>query len=273
MKVNGVIHSKDNAYRLKMFLESHKNFAKNAFNLTVFYEYSDDEFKNGYEKVMNEFKDHSYIEVSSLKKDLIEEMENSDSDYYCIFTDEDMFYRKVNEGGVEIIDSVFKANQDMLAFSLRLGYNIKENKRFQSPNIIIPLNEKSENHLLVDWSKHYLDFGFPLSVHGHIFRRKEIKKLSNKVRFENFDELQENLQIFDNFPKKKLGSFKNSVLITDTPAPSQTADILIKKILNLRLLNDKYMKVKIKKDSVKGIESNFGIYALLLKDQTNEKQH
>jgi hypothetical protein len=273
MKINGAVHSKDNAYRLNMFLESHKNFAKNAFNITVFYECSEDSFQNGYNKVMGQFRDHKYIKVSTLKKDVIEEMENSESDLYAIFTDEDMFYRKVNDAGLEIITSTFKNTQDMFAFSLRLGYNIKENKRFQSPNIIIALNEKSDSHLMVDWSKHYLDFGFPLCVHGHVFRRKEIKKLSNKVRFENFDELQENLQLFDNFPKKKLGSFKNSVIVTDAPAPSETADILIKKILNLRLINNKYMKVKIKKESVNGIESNFGIYALLLQAKKNEKQH
>ena len=136
MKINGAVHSKDNAYRLNMFLESHKNFAKNAFDITVFYECSEDSFHNGYNKVIETFKDHKFIKVSTLKKDVIKEMENSESDLYAIFTDEDMFYEKVNDAGLEIINSTFKNTQDMLAFSLRLGYNIKENKRFQSPNII-----------------------------------------------------------------------------------------------------------------------------------------
>ena len=254
-----------------MFLDSHRDFSKNIFNLTVLYEYSDIDLKKGYQKLQSDFDYVNFVEVSNLKIDTVNQMEISDTDLYAIFSDEDMFYKNLNSGSAGIISSVFKEHQDLLSFSLRLGYNIKENKRFQSPNIIIPLNEKSDNHLLVDWSKHYLDFGFPLCVHGHIFRRKEIKKLTNKVRFENFDELQENIQVFSNFPKKKLASFKNSVLVTDVPPPSETADILIKKILNIRLLNGKYMRIKIKKDSVKGLESNFGIYALLLKEQKNEK--
>jgi len=58
-----------------------------------------------------------------------------------------------------------------------------------------------------------MDFGYPLSVDGHIFRTKEILKLTKKVSFSNPNTYEASLQIFDNFPRNKMWSYKHSVLV------------------------------------------------------------
>ena len=272
--INGITYSIDNPYRLNVFLNSWQEHASEAITMTVMYHASDSDFAKGYDKIIAKFKKVKFVKSDNPKEMMFSLLGESEEELSALFTDEDLFYHKVNKGGEEIIDSVFDSHKDLLCFSLRLGRNVTVNRQFGSPNTIIPLNSERDNHLIVDWSKHYLDFGFPFCVHGHIFRTKEIRKLANKIRWKDFDELQENLQLFDRFPKKKLASFNRSVLVTDVAPPSQTADILTRKILNLRWLDDKILPIPIKKTKVDAITYNFGIYAWLLKDQkTNEKQH
>ena len=64
-----------------------------------------------------------------------------------------------------------------------------------------------------------------------------------------------------------MASFNKSLTVTDVAPPSQTADMLTRKILNLKWLDDNVLPVPIKKSKVDGIQFNFGIYAWLLKDQ------
>jgi hypothetical protein len=71
-----------------------------------------------------------------------------------------------------------------------------------------------------DWSKHYLDFGFPWSTEGHVFRTKELLKLIKGVNFTTPDELESNLMdVFEYFPKNKMCSFHNSVVVRDIAGP------------------------------------------------------
>lgn len=272
--IRGIVHSIDNPYRLNTFLDSWRTHASDSISMTVMYQDSDADFERGYSKLMDKYKNVNFIQTSEPKQTMFAMLKECEETFTALFTDEDMFYHKVNKGGEEIIEEVFESHKDLLAFSLRLGRNVTVNKQFGSPNTIIPLNDQRDNHLLVDWSKHYLDFGFPLCVHGHVFRTKEIRKLANKVRWKHFDELQENLnEVFDRFPKKKMASFNRSVIVTDVAPPSQTADVLTRKILNLRWLDDKILPVPIKKSKVDAITYNFGVYAWLLKDKkTDEKQ-
>jgi hypothetical protein len=58
-----------------------------------------------------------------------------------------------------------------------------------------------------------MDFGYPLSVDGHIFKTKDILKLSNLVGYKNPNTFEASLQIFDTFPKFKMAAFKESKLV------------------------------------------------------------
>jgi hypothetical protein len=84
-----------------------------------------------------------------------------------------------------------------------------------TPNVFRDYAE-SDGALSWDWSVHYLDFGYPLSVDGHIFRTKDILKLTKKVGFTNPNTFEAALQIFESFPKNKMTSFLESVLV-NTP--------------------------------------------------------
>ena len=77
-------------------------------------------------------------------------------------------------------------------------------------------NSEKDEILKWDWTVHYIDFGYPLSVDGHIFHTKDILKLTKKVAFKDPNTYEAGLQMFDYFPKQKMAAFSNSVLV-NTP--------------------------------------------------------
>jgi len=215
--INAIIFSKDRAMQLRLLLESIQLNAPNIFNLNILYKTSTEEHKRGYDKLKFECENLSnnnlisfFYEKNEFKKQTIELL-NSNYDYSCFFTDDDIIYKKINE---EQITNCF-SDIDLFCFSLRLGLNITKCYSMQSENVVIPLYQNDEI-IKWDWSQHYMDFGYPLSVDGHIFKTKDILKLSSNIGFKNPNTYEAALQIYDNYPKFKMASFKNSVLV-NTP--------------------------------------------------------
>ena len=58
-----------------------------------------------------------------------------------------------------------------------------------------------------------MDFGYPLSVDGHVFRTKDIMKLSKALNFANPNTYEAALQVYDTFPRNMMESYKHSKLV------------------------------------------------------------
>lgn len=211
--INAIIFSKDRAAQLRLLLYSIQKNAPKAFNLNVIYTSSSQNFKNGYEKVIGEFSSVcNFIEQSDNFKEDVLNLLNSDSEFSCFFTDDDIIYKPFD---VEVVKNSIKADDDVFCFSLRLGTNVTFCYTMNTENVLKNYDDLGEL-IKWNWSLHYLDFGYPLSVDGHVFRTKDILKLTRKVSFTNPNLFEGNLQIFDTFPKEKMVSFKSNVLV-NTP--------------------------------------------------------
>ena len=74
-----------------------------------------------------------------------------------------------------------------------------------------------------NWTKHYLDFGRPLDLSGgHIFHKKEIFKLFKSWKYESLEELENNFDKLDYYPKEYMASYTESKLcnINDVTEPT-----------------------------------------------------
>jgi hypothetical protein len=208
--INGIVFSKDRACQLNLLIDSIEKNAKNIFELKVIYTSSNNDFEEGYEKLINQYPEVKWIkESSNFKEDVLSSIQNTKSDYTCFFTDDDIIYRTLKE---EDLTSKLKEDKDVFCFSTRLGLNTNKCYTMKCDNVIKPSFE-DDNFISWDWKVHYMDFGYPLSVDGHIFRTKEILKLTKKVSFSNPNTYEASLQIFDNFPRNKMWSYKHSVLV------------------------------------------------------------
>lgn len=212
--ITATIFSKDRALQLKLLLTTIEKFAPGIFEINVIYKSSDDFYQEGYDKLIFECNNESIglKNINWLKEDKFKEQVLScfnENKLSCFFTDDDLFFDTILE---QEITDLINSDPDIFCFSLRLGKNVNHCYTLNCPNVLIPLSE-NQNSIVWDWTKHYADFGYPLSVDGHIFKTNDLKKLISKINFNNPNTLEIALQIFDNYPKSKMVSYLHSKLV------------------------------------------------------------
>ena len=239
--INATIFSFDRAIQLHLLLESIEKNAKGIFNINVLYKCSSEEFKKSYDLLKDRFKEINWVEETNFKEQTLKLME-TDLPYTCFFTDDDIIYNVIDEKFVECLN-----DNDVFCFSLRLGFNVNHCYTMKCENVLVP-DKQDEKYVWWNWAKSYADFGYPLSVDGHIFRTKEIKKLIKATSFFNPNTLEGNLQVFDNYPKEIMVAYKTSVLvnspnnIVNQTHPNRKGE---KFNFSTKELNDKYLNNEI----------------------------
>jgi len=151
---------------------------------------------------------HKIINVNNLKDQIVSFIKEDINSNYTIIDENKLCYDYIK---TEEIDEALK-NEEIFCFSLSLGKNVTHCSNMNCDNVFKP--EKEENNILYwNWSVHYMDFGYPLNLDGTVFRGKELLKFLKNINFENSLELENNLQIFDNYPKETMCCFKNNKII------------------------------------------------------------
>ena len=108
--INSIIFSKDRAAQLDLLLKSIGKNAKDIFQLKVIYASSEISFEKGYEKLIDKYPEVKWMkESSNFKEDVLSAIDNTESEYTCFFTDDDIVYRKINE---EDLTSKLKEDKD-----------------------------------------------------------------------------------------------------------------------------------------------------------------
>jgi hypothetical protein len=211
ININSIIFSKDRASQLHLLLNSLFKNAPYLFNINVLYTYSNEEFEKGYELLKDICKTNlwnvNFVKESNFKEDLMT-LIKSDYKYTTFFTDDDVLFKEID---YETIDNSMQKD-DIFCFSLRLGKNTiycySENQKNQ-----IVISEENDRTISWDWQKSWYDFGYPLSVDGHVFRTKEIIKLSKSLNFKSPNTYEGSLQIYETFPRNLMESYKESKLV------------------------------------------------------------
>lgn len=212
--INALIFSKDRALQLDLLLKSIEKNAKDVFNLNVLYTFSDDKFNEGYNIIIDKHPNVNFIqEQDDFKSQTLEIIQNSNQDFFAFLTDDSLFFSEIDEN--EIVNS-FKEDKNNLCFSLRLGKNTTFCYVVNSDNKLYGEENIGEKSMKWDWQKHFLDYHYPFSISGHVFKKDEIYKFAKKTNFSCPNELEEGLQMFNSYPKNIMSSFNQSVLV-NTP--------------------------------------------------------
>lgn len=211
-KINAIVFSIDKAAQLRVFLESTNKYAPGVFDLNVIVSHTSEDFDKGYGMVINDpnFSHVNFVMQDKEFKGQVLSLLKTEHDYSCFFMDDDIIYKEVK---LEDITSQIESDEDVVCFSLRLGENVTKCYTLDADNVMHDM-ERSGNTMKWDWSLHYLDFGYPFSLNGHTFRRKDIYKLVRKSKFTGLEELE--MALFDfaeMFPRNKMVSYKHSALV------------------------------------------------------------
>lgn len=210
MKNQLIILSKNRASQLHLLLESIEKNSNSLFDtIEVVYLFTNKDYEDGYDKLIDSFKNVEFTMETNFHKNILDSID-SNLPYTTFMVDDDVLYRPILSTQEEILGEV---TDDVCCFSLRLGLNCT----YSHPaNLHYEINrpEVYNEFVTVNFRDQQVDFGYPLSVDGHIFKTKLIKNiLINMGNFMNPTFLEGGLQRFLGDVPPKMVFFKTSCLV------------------------------------------------------------
>lgn len=178
--IDCLIFSKDRALQLHGLLQTIHLAPYDTVG--VLWTASSERFRKGYERVrwpLMAEQEHFELQVRRF-------VNGGTSDHIVFHTDDDLFFRRP-PAPLPLIPGVV---------SLRLGLNTREcfmnGEGNRWPTSTAPAADiESGDWLYWDWRYATNDYGYPLSLNGHIFRRSDIADLLDMdVRFDNPSQLE-----------------------------------------------------------------------------------
>ena len=201
------IFSKNRACQLDALLRSLKlNFKEwNDSEVNILYNYDNNLFGRGYEKVQIDHPEFNYIKENNFRNDFLNIIQKASSDWLCGFTDDTIFKNTFSLLEEEFI--FFQKNISslkLISLSLRLYPGIQfcypmNNLFSPHPKFI------HDKYLIWNWTKLTPDWGYPLSIDSHVFNKEHFSFLISKFDFQNPNILESNLDYLSKI------YFKNSL--------------------------------------------------------------
>jgi hypothetical protein len=206
--INLIIFSKDRAAQLDLLLRSMYENSNDIFDPIVLYRHTSQIHIKAYQKLFNRMikarcrknfiqnKCKRRIEVD-FRNDLIEMIEQNESEMVGFLTDDCIFYRKLNLNCENIYNLLYPEN-NVACVSLRLGTNT--NVQTYHVGDLLPPLRYTTNGDLISWNAKdynpYCNYGYTFSLDGHIFRKKLILDLIKQIDFKNPNQLEASLSQF-----------------------------------------------------------------------------
>lgn len=186
--MNIIVFSKDRAAQLDLFLRSFYKYTKNGDQIKVLYTYTNDDFKKGYDILIDKYINIKFKLETDFKNDLL------DLVYLCkhtiFFVDDNIFIRDFNFYDKQ--QEIFENDSDILCRSLRLNYYLDWSYAARSSIDYVPVFNKDGIYY---WKDALGDYGYPMSLDGHIYRTKEILSLLKDLIYTNPNSLEGRMNV------------------------------------------------------------------------------
>ena len=194
--IDFMVFSRNRALQLYALLESiEKYIDKKHVSVSVLHRY-DDEHIPGLEEIKDRFSTTSFIEESNFKQHVTNFLETGSK--FCAFLTDDIIFKDSVDVG-QVVD-VMENNTNVLTFSLRLGLHIKDCYALSSEQPVPMGNVYPPNLFVWDWRQAKMDWEYPLSVDGHIFRREQISKWFKPLEYKHPNSFEEIIQVCRKVP-------------------------------------------------------------------------
>lgn len=244
--MNIIIFSKDRACQLELLLRSMNLHWSEAYehNIKILYTYSNDLFKQGYDKLTSDYdyEDVEWVKESNFKEDLIRLVE--DKKYTIFFVDDQVFKEDFSLSEI----SVFEHREDILCVSLRLHTNLSYCYTANVPMKSIPST-------VFEWSGRGGDYGYPMSLDSHIFRTKDIKPYLERLSYRNPNSLEATLAMYP-MNRPRMMCFEKSKTINNVCNKVQTNNQNKHGNITAEFLNEKFLSgYTISTENIEGIKN------------------
>jgi hypothetical protein len=168
--LNIIVFSRDRASQLELFLRSMKKYFKEFFDvqIKILYKFTNDEFEKGYSKTIDIHSNDNIIWKidNEFQKDLLSIFDKQQK--HSVFFVDDIIFKEP----FSLEDEKFKffdSHGDILCLSLRLHPRLN----YCYPARIHMTPPQFNNGVFL-WKGLSGDYGYPMSLDGHIYRTKDI---------------------------------------------------------------------------------------------------
>jgi hypothetical protein len=191
-----IVFSMDRALQLDALLRSFLLNKNGDCKLIVLYKASDDRHRKAYLDLLgiygNEF---SFIEQNnSFKLSLLSILKSLNQDKLFFLVDDIVITENID------FNLLSKTDTTKEIFSLRMGLNLNYSYVVKKQQELPAFNIESDEYLTWNWRNGNYDWGYPLSVDGHVFSKNEILLLAEFFEYNapnSFESvLQEELSLF-----------------------------------------------------------------------------
>jgi len=238
MPINIVVFSKDRAMQLELFLRSFNHYVKHAdrYRIHVLFTWSDDDYGKGYWELACELSPNIVFHTDlNFKEDLLDLIDSSNP-YTVFFVDDDFFKNDFDFYDEQM--NIFESDKRILCRSLRLGkdlhYCYSKRKPMQQPTF-------SANNTF-NWRTAQHDFGYPMSLDGHIFRTAEILPMLQTLDYQNPNTLECQLAKAKNQLGELMICYSNSIIMNNPINKVQTYNNNWHGNVGAKELNDLFLK-------------------------------
>lgn len=232
--INIIVFSKDRAMQLDLFLRSFENVTDCwEYNIIVLYTCSDNSFASGYKKLMAKgYSNVFFLKETNFKANLIHCMENHP--HTVFFMDDNIFIRPFDFYDEQM--DVFNGDHKIACRSLRLNPNLiycyPAQTKMRSPVFY-------ENNVF-EWAGAMGDYGYPMSLDGHIFRTKDIEPYIKDLDYSNPNTLEGRMAMFP-LRQPKMMCYDKSIIINNPINKVQTVNNNIHGNITASFLNEKWL--------------------------------
>jgi len=237
--INYIVFSRDRACQLELFIRSMKFYFKefNDYKINILYTYSDNRFKEGYDKLLklHDDKNINYIkETHDFKKHVLLLLDTNNL-YTVFFVDDIVFKNPFTLNCKQF--KLFTMDDNILTLSLRLHpyltYCYSARVEMRSPHF--------DSNFSFKWQGETGDYNYPMSLDGHFFRTREIAAITKVLSFKNPNSYE---SLLAGYPlnRPKMICFEESIIVNNPINKVQNFNNNVHGNISAFYLNDKFLE-------------------------------
>ena len=234
--MNIIVFSKDRAAQLDLFMRSMVEYFSEYidFKIYVIYTYSSNVFKKGYDELIKLYEDINFITETNFKKDVLSTIDPN-LKFTTFFVDDIIWKESFSINDDKFI--LFEQSTDILCLSLRLNSNLNYCYA-ANHSMTLPI---SYDNGVWNWRGERGDYGYPMSLDGHIFKTQDILPLLQRLIYKNPNQLEAMLS-YSPINKPKMMCYDKSKIINNPANKVQTNNPNKHGSISAEYINEQFLK-------------------------------
>ena len=184
-----MIFSRNRALQLNALLETLGEYSIGDAQVTVLYHY-DEGHLDSLNEVMESYPFHSYWEQDDFETQVKEFLHEAST--HVMFLVDDIIVKAHVD--FDFISNALEQNPALLTFSLRLGLHLDYCYPLQSSQPLPGGSVYPPGIFVWEWPPAKMDWQYPLSVDGHVFRKEQLSAWVDPLKFDKPNRFEEVMQ-------------------------------------------------------------------------------